>query len=79
MEDIHLSGFIGTVATVKDKLCSFKIRFADESFVCVLEYQPFFFRQTNLLLDLEGFDLRLTVNGVTYIILIAEDRTYRGA
>ena len=45
----------------------------------VLEYQPFFFRQTNLLLDLEGFDLRLTVNGVTYIILIAEDRTYRGA
>ena len=45
----------------------------------VLEYQPFFFRQTDLLLYLEGFDLRLTVYRVTYIILIAEDGTYRGA
>lgn len=71
VEDIHLSGFIGTIATVKDKLHRFKIRFADESFVRVLEYQPFFFRQTDLLLYLEGFDLGLTVYRVADIILIA--------
>ena len=45
----------------------------------ILKYQPFFFRQTDLLLDLEGLDLGLAVDGVTDIILIAEDRTYRGA
>ena len=79
VEDIYLARLIGTVATVKDKLYRFEIRFADESFVRVLEYQPFFFRQTNLLLDLEGFDLGLTVYRVADIILIAEDGTYRGA
>ena len=79
MEDIHLTRLIGAIATVKDKLCRFEIRFADESFVRVFEYQPFFFRQTDLFLDLEGFDLRLTVYRVPDIILIAEDGTYRGA
>ena len=79
VEDINLAGLIGTVTAVKDKLYRFKIRFADESFVRVLEYQPFFLWQTDLLLDLEGFDLGLTVYGVADIILIAEDGTYRGA
>ena len=79
VENIHLAGFIGTVATVKDKLYRFEICFTDESFVCVLEYQPFFLGQTYLLFDLKGLDLRLTVDGVSDIILIAEDRTYRGA
>ena len=76
VEDIYLTRLIGAVATVKDKLYRFKIRFADESLVSVLEYQPFFFRQTDLFLDLEGFDLGLTVNGIPDIILIAEDGTY---
>ena len=79
MEDIHLARLIGTVATIKDQLNRFKIRFADESFVRILKYQPFFFRQTDLFLDLEGFDLGLTVYGVADVILIAEDGTYRGA
>lgn len=79
MEDIDLARLIGTVTTVKDKLCCFEIRFADESLVGVLEYQPFFLGYTDLLLDLERFDPRLTVHGVADIILIAEDRTYRGA
>ena len=79
MEDIHLARLIGTVTTVKNKLCRFKIRFADESFVRVLKYQPVFLGQPYLLLDLEGFDLRLTVHGVADIILIAENGTYRGA
>ncbi len=79
VEDIHLARLIGTVATVTDKLYRFKIRFADESFVSVFEYQPFFLGQTDLLLDLEGFDLRLTVYGVADIILIAKDGTYCGA
>ena len=79
VEDIYLARLIGTVATIKDKLYRFKIRFTDESFVRILKYQPFFFRQTDLFLDLEGFDLGLTVNGVPDIILIAEDGTYRGA
>ena len=73
VEDIHLARLIGTVSTVKDELCRFEIRFADESFVRVLKYQPFFLGQPYLLLDLEGFDLRLTVHGAADIILIAED------
>ena len=72
VEDIHLARLIGTIATVKDQLYRFKIRFADESLVGILEYQPFF-------LDLEGFDLSLIVYGVADIILISEDGTYRGA
>ena len=79
VEDIYLARLIGAIATVKDKLCRFEIRFADESLVCVLEYQPFFLGQPNLFLDLEGFDLRLTVYGIADIILIAENGTYRGA
>ena len=79
VEDIDLARFIGTVTTVKDELCRFEIRFADESFVRVLKYQPFFLGQSYLFLDLEGFDLRLTVHGVADIILIAENGTYRGA
>ena len=79
VEDIYLARLIGTVATVKDKLYRFKIRFADESFVGIFEYQPFFLGQTDLLLYLEGFDLGLTVYRVTDIILIAKDGTYRGA
>ena len=79
MEDIYLARLIGTVASVKDKLHRFKIRFADESFVRVLEYQPFFLGYTDLLLDLEGLDLRFAVHCVADIILIAENGTYRGA
>ena len=79
MEDIYITRLIGTIATIKDQLNRFKIRFADESFVRILKYQPFFLWQTDLLLDLEGLDLGLAVDGVTDIILIAEDRTYRGA
>ena len=78
VKDINLARLIGTVATVKDKLYRFEICFTDESFVCVLEYQPFFLGQPNLFLDLEGFDLGLTVYRVADIILIAEDRTDRG-
>ena len=79
VEYIYFARLIGTVATIKDELCRFKIRFTDEGLVSVLEYQPFFLGYTDLLLDLEGFDLRLTVHRVTYIILIAENGTYRGA
>ena len=53
VEDINLTRLIGAIATVKDKLYRFKIRFADESFVRILKYQPFFFRHTDLFLDLE--------------------------
>ena len=51
VEDIDLARFIGTVTTVKDELCRFEIRFADESFVRVLKYQPFFLGQSYLFLD----------------------------
>ena len=53
VEDIYLARLIGTIATIKDQLNRFKIRFADESFVRVLEYQPFFLGQAYLLFDLE--------------------------
>ena len=53
VEDIYLARLIGAIATVKDTLCRFEIRFADESFVRVLEYQPFFLGQAYLLFDLE--------------------------
>ena len=53
VEDIYLARLIGAVATVKNELYRFKIRFADESFVRVLEYQPFLLGQAYLLFNLE--------------------------
>lgn len=79
VEDIDLARLIGTVATVKDQLCRFKIRFADESFMRIFKHKPFFLWQTDLFLYLEGLDLCFTVYGIADIILIAENRTYRGA